>query len=90
MLQIRKKKSPSFKVFAANNDINWEKSLWTQWAVDQASKPEDTVRSLTTHSKGRSFESSEFMPTVVAAALSPAHASGSSWREKKGLLLRLD
>lgn len=78
-------------MFVANYNINWEKSLQTQWAMDQASKPEATGSSLTLLiSKVRSFESSEFMPTVVAAVLSPAHASSSSWREKKGLLLRLD
>lgn len=87
----KKKKSPSFEIFAANYDTNQEKTLWTQWAMDQASQPEATGSSLPLLiGKVRSFESSELMPTVVAAVLSPVHASSSSWREKKELLLRLD
>lgn len=78
-------------MFSANYDTNQEKILWTQWAMDQASILEASGSSLTLLiSKFRSFESSELMPTVVAAVLSPIHASSSSWREKKELLLRLD
>lgn len=88
ILQIRKKTSPLFKVFAANYDINQEKNLCGlsgQWIKPLNLKPLAALIS-----KVRSFESSEFMPTVVAAVLSPVPACSSSWREKKGLLLRLD
>lgn len=61
-------------------------------AMDQASKLEALAAlSLTLLvSKVMSFESSEVMPTVIAAVLSPVEASSSSWTEKKELLLRLD